>query len=85
METEDCHRVSPRSVVEARGKLSRVCIVQDGLDPEVPPGLDKFAEVYVPLWLRSVNEAQPALVVPRSPAESVWVGVDLSLLSRVVS
>ncbi|BGP14796.1 hypothetical protein JCM10213v2_002751 [Rhodosporidiobolus nylandii] len=35
-----------------------------------PPGLSRFAERYVPLWLRNVNASPPGHVVPRSPSES---------------
>ncbi|GAA5910926.1 hypothetical protein JCM8208_006689 [Rhodotorula glutinis] len=37
---------------------------------EHPPGLSRFAELYVPLWLRRVNADRPQYVVPRSKAES---------------
>lgn len=52
--------------------------VNGGDKPLLPPGLDLFAEVYVPAWLRAVNEA-PAPFVPRSQAESLRVSPGLSV------
>ncbi|GAA5934856.1 hypothetical protein JCM3775_001658 [Rhodotorula graminis] len=37
---------------------------------EHPPGLSRFAELYVPVWLRRVNADRPQYVVPRSKAEA---------------
>ncbi|BGP46894.1 hypothetical protein JCM10450v2_002745 [Rhodotorula kratochvilovae] len=36
---------------------------------EHPPGLSRFAELYVPVWLRRVNADRPQYIVPRSKAE----------------
>lgn len=62
----------PPAVVQARSP--RAFVRPDLSDkPMLPPGLmDLFAEVYVPLWLRSVNDAQ-APFVPRSQAETLRV------------
>ncbi|GAA6027874.1 hypothetical protein JCM8097_001759 [Rhodosporidiobolus ruineniae] len=38
--------------------------------PAAPPGLSRFAEKYVPMWLRNVNASMPHAIVPRSPAEA---------------
>ncbi|GAA5852569.1 hypothetical protein JCM8547_002548 [Rhodosporidiobolus lusitaniae] len=40
---------------------------------EAPPGLSRFAEKYVPLWLRNVNASPPHMVVPRSMAEAFTI------------
>ncbi|GAA6057525.1 hypothetical protein JCM3770_000567 [Rhodotorula araucariae] len=37
---------------------------------EHPPGLSRFAELYVPHWLRRVNADRPQYIVPRSIAEA---------------
>ncbi|KWU42116.1 P-loop containing nucleoside triphosphate hydrolase protein [Rhodotorula sp. JG-1b] len=37
---------------------------------ERPPGLSRFAELYVPMWLRRVNADPPVAVIPRSAAEA---------------
>ncbi|GAA5975720.1 hypothetical protein JCM10908_005257 [Rhodotorula pacifica] len=40
---------------------------------ERPPGLSRFAELYVPVWLRRVNADPPAAVIPRSAAEAFTI------------
>ncbi|GAA5835798.1 hypothetical protein JCM11251_007429 [Rhodosporidiobolus azoricus] len=40
---------------------------------EAPPGLSRFAQKYVPLWLRNVNAQVPMMVVPRSVSESFTI------------
>lgn len=40
---------------------------------ERPPGLSRFAELYVPMWLRRVNADPPVAVIPRSAAEAFTV------------
>ncbi|GAA5858396.1 hypothetical protein JCM1840_001183 [Sporobolomyces johnsonii] len=38
-----------------------------------PPGLSRFAELYIPLWLRRVNADTPLGVIPRTAAEASWI------------
>lgn len=49
--------------------------LQPQLQPKLehPPGLSRFAELYVPVWLRRVNADRPQYVVPRSKAEAFSV------------
>ncbi|KAM0788175.1 hypothetical protein ACM66B_001336 [Microbotryomycetes sp. NB124-2] len=47
--------------------------------PKLPPGLDLWAEIYVPAWLREVNESRPLSVIKRSPQEAAWVDYDTLL------
>jgi hypothetical protein len=48
----------------------------NGRGPRLPPGLDLFAEIYQPLWLRNVNDGPFAHYFQRSPAEATWVRRD---------
>ncbi|BGP06863.1 hypothetical protein JCM10049v2_002691 [Rhodotorula toruloides] len=41
---------------------------------EHPPGLNRYAELYIPVWLRRVNADVPFQTIPRSPAESFSIG-----------
>ncbi|GAA5904478.1 hypothetical protein JCM6882_008919 [Rhodosporidiobolus microsporus] len=40
---------------------------------EAPPGLSRFAQRYVPLWLRNVNAQMAFTIVPRSPSEQAAI------------
>ncbi|KAK4050123.1 hypothetical protein OIV83_003694 [Microbotryomycetes sp. JL201] len=50
--------------------------------PKLPPGLDLWAEVYVPAWLRDVNDSRPLSIVKRSPQEAAWINYE-SLLDSL--